>query len=148
LDSLAPSSATRPGFSEATFDKWAQFSGAIFGDGASFTEATFDKGAQFIGTTFGDRASFAGATFGDWVIFGPLITAGEMALSQTVFEQGPVLRISADRLWCDDMRLLDGASIELRWTEVRLDGTSFGRPTYWPALGPSRRCPRKRSFPE
>jgi uncharacterized protein YjbI with pentapeptide repeats len=123
-------------FSEATFDKWAQFSGAIFGDGASFTEATFDKGAQFIGTTFGDRASFAGATFGDWVIFGPLITAGEMALSQTVFEQGPVLRISADRLWCDDMRLLDGASIELRWTEVRLDGTSFGRPTVLAGVGP------------
>jgi uncharacterized protein YjbI with pentapeptide repeats len=124
------------GFGEAAFDEWAQFSYATFGDGASFVGATFDKWAQFVGTTFGDQAFFVGATFGDWATFGPLTVTGEMTLAQTVFERGPALRISADRLWCDHMRLLDGALIELRWTEVRLDETSFGGPTVLAGVGP------------
>jgi len=135
------------GFSEATFDKWAQFSYATFGDHASFSGATFDKWAQFIGTTFGDQAFFVGATFSDWATFGPLIVKGEMTLSQSVFERGPVLRISADRLWCDNMRLLDGASIELRWTEVWLDGTSFGRPTVLAGVGPFAYLDEEALFP-
>ncbi len=127
-------------FDRATFGDWATFAEARFGSLVRFVGTRFGRGAGFVGTTFGDRAVFVGvtfgsgarfgaATFGDRALLGPLAVKGGLSLEEAVFAHGPTLRMSAARLDLRDMRLPDGALIELRWAAVWLDGTYFGRPT-------------------
>jgi uncharacterized protein YjbI with pentapeptide repeats len=137
-------------FDRATFDHFALFDGAIFGHGASFEGATFGDHAQFEQVRFGDHASFDGATFGDhaqfeqvrfggsvsfddmkigdWARLGPVV-AKELTLRRAIFGRSPDLVISADRLRCLQAKFPDGGRLRVRWAEVALDNTDFGRPS-------------------
>jgi uncharacterized protein YjbI with pentapeptide repeats len=138
-------------FYGATYGDWASFRGARFGDEASFygavfgNEASFHRAkfghqanfqgavfgdsAGFDGVTFGYEAGFPGATFGDWARFGPLLGGGGLVLKRAQFGQGSELAISADQLDCRGLKLPAGASLNVRWAEVRLDEVEFGRPS-------------------
>jgi hypothetical protein len=120
----------------ATFGDDASFEDAIFGDWTNFSGATFGDTASLGGATFGDAARFDGATFGNWTRFGPLLGAGRLVLHQAAFGRGCELAISADRLYCWEMRLADGAVLNVRWAEVLLDGVDFGRPSVLAGVGP------------
>jgi hypothetical protein len=127
-------------FRDTTFGDDVSFENTRFGDLASFARATFGRNAWFPRASFGIRAwldcmtaedgiSFFGATFGDWVHFGPLLVTGSIELSQAIFARAPEIRVSADRLYCRSMQLPDGGTFFVRWAEMVLDGTDFGRPS-------------------
>jgi hypothetical protein len=89
--------------------------------------------------TFGDGAWFQGASFGERTRFGPLLVAGRLVLDQATFGRAAELALSADRLDCRGTRLPDGAVLEVRWAEVRLEGVDFGRPSILAGAGPFKR---------
>jgi uncharacterized protein YjbI with pentapeptide repeats len=122
-------------FHGATFDS-AWFEGATFGDRAQFDGATFDR-AMFERVTFGDHTSFERVKFadlvslddakiGDWARLGPVV-AKELTLRRAIFGRAPDLVISADRLRCPQAKFPDGGRLRVRWAEVTLDNTDFGR---------------------
>ena len=137
-------------FAGATFGFGSSFSDATFGDGAEFDAVTFGDYAVFIRTSFGDEASFDSATFGhharfdqvrfggsvyfddvnigDWTRLGPVV-AKELTLRRAIFGRSPDLVISADRVRCTQTKFSDGARLRVRWAEVSLDNTDFGRPS-------------------
>src|SRR6266567_2782962 len=135
---------------DATFGDRARFTGVTFGDGALFKDATFGEDAGFEHVTFGEDARFDGATFGDrarfdrvtfggsvsfddvkigdWARLGPVV-AKELTLRRATFGRSPDLAISADRLRCQQAKFPDGARLRVRWAEIALDNTDFGRPS-------------------
>ena len=145
-------------FDDATFEARAQFDSATFGDQAWFRGARFGYRASFEGARFGERASLASAVFGAWASFaraafgdeaslvgaafggsagvGPLLCAGRLVLDHASFGQSPTLAISADRLDCEGTKLPDGATLHLRWVEVRLEGVDFARPSVLAGVDP------------
>jgi hypothetical protein len=134
-------------FKSATFGNDTQFAGAKFGNGAGFVGGRFGNRAWFGGVTFGDHAQLVAMTFGDlawfedtkfgdWASFGPILAAGQLVLDQAVFGLGPELAVSADRLRCRNTYLPEGAVLNVRWAEIRLDGVHFGRPSIVARIDP------------
>jgi hypothetical protein len=133
---VAATFGDRASFAVASFGDAARFAVASFGDAARFAVASFGDAARFDGASFGDAARFDGASFGSWARFGPLLARGRLTLDQAAFGQGCELAISADWLDCQGMRLPDGAWLNVRWAEIRLEGVDVGRPTVLAGVGP------------
>jgi uncharacterized protein YjbI with pentapeptide repeats len=122
-------------FERTTFGDWAFFDNAAF-EWARFDGAEFGDWARFPGTTFEKGARFDAATFGRWTRFGPLLGRERIVLDHAAFGQGSELAVSADQLDCRAMRLPDGAWLNVRWAEVRLEGVDFGRPSVLAGVDP------------
>jgi uncharacterized protein YjbI with pentapeptide repeats len=115
-------------FDVATFGHHARFTATTFGNDASFESATFGHHARFGRVRFDGSVSFDDANIGDWARFGPIV-AKQLMLRRATFGRSPDLVISADRIRCTQGKFSDGARLRVRWAEVTLDNTDFGRPS-------------------
>ncbi|MFF9714649.1 pentapeptide repeat-containing protein [Streptomyces sp. NPDC014603] len=118
-------------FVDVQFSRRAMFVGAQFSGDARFTRAQFSANAIFIEAQFSRDAWFVAAQiFGDVKfdrakfegvsVLGPMVCAGQVALSGTVFVLPVTLEIAAREVVCERTRWESTATVRLRHAAVNL----------------------------
>lgn len=85
---------------------------------ADFGSATFENGAYFESATFEGGARFGSATFQRTASLGPLVCAGRVRLSETVFGAAVTIALAARHLECHRTRWSATAALQLRYATV------------------------------
>ncbi|GGQ47986.1 pentapeptide repeat-containing protein [Streptomyces mutabilis] len=116
------------GFGAVTFQGNARFESTTFQGDAWFGSATFQGDARFEATTFQGDAEFGSAVFERWGSLGPLICAGRVDLSGTVFNGPATLAFATRRLECRRTRWLSTAEMRLRYVTVDFAHAVFEYP--------------------
>ncbi|MET9499994.1 pentapeptide repeat-containing protein [Streptomyces sp. NPDC006552] len=115
-------------FSSATFTGTAYFISTTFPREARFDEATFTRDARFDAATFAGDAWFESATFERAATLGPLVCAGRVRLSGTVFGGPVTLLLAARRVECRRTRWSATAELRLRYATLDFSHAVFEYP--------------------
>jgi uncharacterized protein YjbI with pentapeptide repeats len=129
-------------FAGVSFNAPARFTAVEFASGASFAKAKFVQDVDFSGARIGQKSSrlggmvLRGATFERARTIGSL-AATSLDLDETVFRQRMRLDVVAREISCQATHFLGGADLRIRWAEIAMEETEFGRPT---TVVPGRRA--------
>ncbi|WP_369383067.1 pentapeptide repeat-containing protein [Streptomyces sp. cg36] len=118
----------RAWFDGAAFSRNIRFSEALFTHDAWFDDAVFARKVFFDGATFTRDVMFQGATFTGTASLGPLVCAGEVALSRVVFGTAVTIEAAAARVRCDRTRWESTATMRLRHAQLDLTGAVLTQP--------------------
>jgi hypothetical protein len=120
-------------FKATQFDGRTSFEGAKFGGElgleADFSAAQFNELTSFVGAQFNGSAKFEGARFNHAGTIGPLLATSSLVLNQATFEQAIVIEVASPVLSCINTRLIESATLRVRYAEIVLDSAVFGKPS-------------------
>ena len=115
-------------FGRAQFSSGTQFQHARFSGDGVFDWAQFSGDVHFGGTQFSGNASFGLARFEGASSLGPVVCAGAVLLTRTVFTAPVTLEIAAQKVLCERTRWESTATIRLRYAAVDLSHAVLSAP--------------------
>ena len=107
-------------FRGANFNRDAYFAVAQFRNGAWFNGAKFSGDARFEGVEIDHYAGFVGTVLETASTIGPLVSNGELDLSEAVFGAAVTVEAATASLRCRRTRWLSTAALRLRYATVDL----------------------------
>ncbi|MFD3945525.1 pentapeptide repeat-containing protein [Streptomyces sp. NPDC058579] len=115
-------------FDKANFSRVAWFTRAKFSGPARFSGAQFSSEAWFYRVQFSSDAAFNGAQFLAADRLGPLVCAGLLDLSGSVFGAPVTLEIAAGEVRCERIRWESTATVRLRRASLNLSYAVLAAP--------------------
>ncbi|MEV7346786.1 pentapeptide repeat-containing protein [Streptomyces sp. NPDC093544] len=115
-------------FGMAKFSELAEFSHARFSGDGVFNWAQFSGDVHFGGAQFSGAARFSLVQFEGASSFGPVVCAGSVFLTRTVFTAPVTMEIAAQHVICERTRWESTATIRLRYAVVDLSHAVLSAP--------------------